>query len=564
MNSLTAAETCPQIIRRRRCRLLLSLAALILLQLGVLTYWGFQKQGFHIDEIYSFQNCNGLYEAFLHDEPGYSDTWHSTEYYAGSLYVREDRRFSYDTVLANVNNDPSHVPLFHLFLHTSCSLFPGIFSKWLGIVPNMLYFVVTQIFLFLCASWFFKGKEKWFAFLPCILWGFSAGAASMVIYVRMYSMLAMWTMGAVYFHLKLLSEKKSAKNLLFAGLFSFLCLMTHYYSALFLFFLAACFVFYRLFLRQWKAAALYAGSMLGAFALMIALWPTALTRGLIGSDRGNEALANLKSLSVSLFAHRLSAYLTILGRAFFYTWTKELSLLLVLLLLACIGKAIYDKTHRPGRNAETRADPNRPADETRSGSVLPRRRPAFFFLAISVAACAAVIAQIAPYYNLRYVSFLLPLAALCFVLLTRWMFRRLFANAAVFPAALLILFAAVTILSYRGGSILYLYPESETYGALMEAHPCGAAVCFYEDCWETADEVTQFLHYPRIYCTREENIASLGSILDEIGYGGDLMVYLDRDTDQYAAVAEILKETDLTKYERLYSDNYFTAYCFSP
>ena len=64
--------------------------------------------------------------------------WNSPEDFNEYLAVSPDDRFDYAQVYENQIIDASHPPLYYALVHTVCSFFPGVFSKWLVIDPGAL------------------------------------------------------------------------------------------------------------------------------------------------------------------------------------------------------------------------------------------------------------------------------------------------------------------------------------------------------------------------------------------------------------------------------------------
>ena len=81
----------------------------------------------------------------------------------------------------------------------------GVFSKWQGIIINLVCFVAIDLLLFALTKAIAGRKAAW---LSLILWGFSAGAINAVTFVRMYAMLAFWGILFVYLHWLAFGEKK--------------------------------------------------------------------------------------------------------------------------------------------------------------------------------------------------------------------------------------------------------------------------------------------------------------------------------------------------------------------
>ncbi len=103
---------------------------LLCMQILLMIYYGGKKTGFHEDEYYSYYSTNrtaGLYEP--------DREWVDRDSFRNEFVVLPGEGFRYGLV-ATVQSWDVHPPFFYFILHTACSLFPGVFSKWLGIGVN--------------------------------------------------------------------------------------------------------------------------------------------------------------------------------------------------------------------------------------------------------------------------------------------------------------------------------------------------------------------------------------------------------------------------------------------
>ena len=183
------------------------LAVIILLQsVNICRIFVNDKKSFYCDEVFSFGLANSFYQPFIESdsvrsqELHYVDEWFSGEVYRNYITVQDSQRFRYDSVWYNQSQD-RHPPLFYAVLHTVCSFFPNTFSKWFGFIPNLIYFAVTQIFLYRLAKNLLK--SKYYALLLCSFFGFAPATIQNTMFIRMYCMLVMWTVIFMYLHSRL-------------------------------------------------------------------------------------------------------------------------------------------------------------------------------------------------------------------------------------------------------------------------------------------------------------------------------------------------------------------------
>ena len=163
---------------------------IMMLQLVVASYFCIQKQGFHYDEYYSYYSSNVTHGLAPTDRE-----WKDVSEIRSEFRVLEGERFRYDMVKIMQSYDV-HPPLYYMILHTVCSLFPGLFSKWLGLGINLLFFIICYWLLAYIAYHVFH-KNKYMTAVVCLLFGFQVGVLSGITFIRMYMMLTMWCLGIV-------------------------------------------------------------------------------------------------------------------------------------------------------------------------------------------------------------------------------------------------------------------------------------------------------------------------------------------------------------------------------
>ena len=105
--------------------------ALLFLQLILLSYYGNRKAGFHEDELYTYYSSNKTAGLFVNDRQ-----WTQRDQLRNDFVVLKGEQFRY-SVVKQMQSWDVHPPIYYYIFHTACSLFPGVFSKWLGIGVNM-------------------------------------------------------------------------------------------------------------------------------------------------------------------------------------------------------------------------------------------------------------------------------------------------------------------------------------------------------------------------------------------------------------------------------------------
>lgn len=439
----------------------LALALMIALQLVFFAVQGRQKVDFHMDEITQYNLANSYYSPFMWNHDDLFGTWHSGDYFAAAVTVDPAHRFAYDAVIENQRWDV-HPPLSYLVLHTICSFMPGVFSKWQGIGLNMALFVAASLLLYALGRRLLK--NDWLALAPCLWWGFSSGAASTVMFVRMYMLAAVFCLWSLHCGFALATREKWSKGLVFSAFLSaFLGFMTHYYYLLVLFFVyaAACL----LFLLQKRARAVWKLGLvyLAAGAAGVAFFYSAVAHIFLGY-RGTQSVGNL--LDFSSWPTNLAATLGLLDKRMFG------GLLLPFAIVVCVGWAVVLLARRMKKPKTTLDRQSRellvaePAKST-PGPELWGRFAMMLMLAAVVAGVVLTVSKIAPGDILqygengdRYLMMLLPMVALLGIALLQPLLQDMIGRAGACSAIGLGLAGVLAATSLWLGGINYQYREN--------------------------------------------------------------------------------------------------------
>lgn len=220
------------------------IAALVLLlftQIITSMYFGSKKAGFHEDEYYSFYSTNRTSGLFEPDRE-----WMDKDTIRNEFVVLRGERFRYGLV-ATVQSWDVHPPFFYFLLHTVCSFFPGVFSKWLGISVNMIAFCLNFALL-LWLAYMVTGHNRGLTLVVAAVHGFNPIIISGVMFIRMYEWLTVFILSSACLHvravLKMEADKSSEKKMEWRSflfplmLINYLGFLTQYYYIIFLFFIA--------------------------------------------------------------------------------------------------------------------------------------------------------------------------------------------------------------------------------------------------------------------------------------------------------------------------------------
>lgn len=196
--------------KKKTNKMLFLLFAVIALQIlcFVLTF-AFNKQVFHEDEFFSYALSNSSGRPFIYGSKvqvveNYN-SWETGDSFRYYVRTTGETAFDYVNVWKNQAADV-HPPLYYALLHTISSFFPESFSWWWGFLLNLVFFAVTQVFLYKWCKRF--AKSEYTGLVVCIFYGFTIAALNTVMFIRMYEMVTMFSVMLAYYVSKAADAEK--------------------------------------------------------------------------------------------------------------------------------------------------------------------------------------------------------------------------------------------------------------------------------------------------------------------------------------------------------------------
>lgn len=517
-----------------------ALFILLCLQVLLLVYFGSRKAGFHEDEYYSYYSTNrtaGLYEP--------DREWVERDVFRNEFVALPGEGFRYGLV-SMVQSWDVHPPLFYFILHTACSFFPGIFSKWLGIGINIIAFCVNFVLL-AWLTFMITGRNRKLTFAVAAVHGWNGIIISGVMFIRMYEWLTVFVLLCSCLHVKAMAEKDRGvkKFLLPLMAVNFCGFLTQYYYILFLFFMGFGFCLWELLWeRKWVNCIKYGVACGFSLLLAVISYPASLShifRGYRGTGAASEFLNAGNTVDrFRFFAGLMNDYLF---DGYLWFW---LLLIAVMLCLARAGNRKAGGEEKiPCRHIE--AAPYFLLLFTASG---------YFF---TVSKTALLLYETSNRYQLPVygIALLLVMAAL----------YELWGRAVYLLApgadgkkekyrkiGAVIVFAAFLLGDIHGlvsGKVIFLYEEDREYVEYAKENWNMPVVVLYNDAtpyhvWWCSQELMQ---YERVYFASQGN---QGRITDETVCGsGKLIVYAADYSTQEESLARILESNPGLKGYRL-------------
>ena len=308
------------------------LAIVIVLSLALSTAFMMNKQGYHEDELLTYNLANSANILKTDGE------WNSGEELIDYLSVSDNDRFNYAQVYENQIIDASHPPFYYGLVHTVCSFFPNQFSRYFAFSINVLAMAGILIMLFKIVKKIPKNNLN--ALKAAGAFAFSIACTTMTIYLRMYAPLTFFVLAMIYMNLKIYESKNNARlsDFLILGLITLLGTLTQYYFILFEGLTALIMLVFKIKEKKIKDLIKYIVTLALGSAAALCVYPYIITN-VIGGNRGFGSLSiSVDPITVvTYFVYKICTYIQVLAKDVFLNqiW------LLALCGAALIGFWVY-------------------------------------------------------------------------------------------------------------------------------------------------------------------------------------------------------------------------------
>ena len=360
------------------------LAVVIVLSLALSTVFMMNKQGYHEDELLTYNLANSANTLKTDGE------WNSGADFIDYLSVSDGDRFNYEQVYENQIIDASHPPFYYGLVHTVCSLLPNQFSRYFAFSINVLAMAGILIMLFKIVKRI--TKNNLYALIATGAFAFSIACTTMTIYLRMYATLTFFVLSMIYMNLKIFERKNTAKftDFLILGLITLLGTLTQYYFILFEGLTGLIMLVFQIKERNIKDLIKYIITAVLGSAAALCIYPYIITN-VLGGNRGFGSLSiSIDPITVvTYFAYKIGTYIQVLAKDVFLNqiW------LLALCSAALIGFWIYLRFVRKEKLSRT--------------AFMAFVPSLVYFVAISL---------VSPFNSDRYIMASLPMLVTIFVL----------------------------------------------------------------------------------------------------------------------------------------------------
>ena len=427
------------------------------------------------------------YKADVYEEPA----WITSGQFRDYVTVDGSDAFDYLSVYFNVKDD-NHPPVHFMLLHTMSSLFPGTLSPWLGCTINLICVGVTLWLLLrlgrqLSEILGMEEQGRLLGIFAVLLYGLSTGALASVLLIRMYCLLSCLCVALLSMHVEKWKEHgfdRSNKGLIAITVLGFL---TQYFFLFYCILLAAVTAAGLLCSKRMRELWIYIRSMTLAAVIGLALFPFAIA-DVFSSGRGVEALDNLAS-GFAGYGARLLAFARILADR----TVGDLLLGAGCVTAVVLAVVLWYRRHKGQELSMSR-----------------EVRGILCMLIIPVVGYYLLASRMSPYLVDRYVMPMFPMIALLFALLLCCLGKRLAKDSGwkgrlvgIGLMALIIVVQGLRLASYDGEYLYRGYGQQEQLAEEYASLPCicvYAGVGYYEN-------LPEFMHYDRTLLVTAEELA---------------------------------------------------------
>lgn len=278
-------------------------AVIIVVQICVMMFYESHKEFYHIDELYTFEYSHNIMpdssvegDYRIRKQDSWYDQWHSKEEFMEHFEVQGDDSVLQHSLIDFLQNKQSK-NIYYIALNIASSLQKSPEpNKWTAFYLNVIIFCITQIFVYKIAYEIIGNKKK--ALLAVLLYGFSAGATSLTLYVRFYDLCLLSATLISYFHIKIWKMDKIWKQALYLLGVAMAALMVYENQPYVMTYTACAVLAYLitgLVKKQKKKIMQYVGLLSGGIAASIvvlnSVWKRLIT--LAGGEYGRTAIENI-------------------------------------------------------------------------------------------------------------------------------------------------------------------------------------------------------------------------------------------------------------------------------
>ena len=485
------------------------LIIIILILIGIRVYFGYQKEDFFMDETFSYTLMNMKEGAgMIQTAPEFNNIWISGDKIKNMLVVSKDEVLRYDIVYYNQTQDV-HPPLYYFLLHTSSALSFGNFTKWTGIILNILIFIGISFTLYVIGKKVFK-STIW-AIVLVAIYGVSAGAIFSTIFIRMYELLILFVLLYLNKVIDILKkniidkEDITKKDMLELVTIFVLGMLTHYHFII-ISVLISLVLFIIMLFKKVKISRIctYVGINILGLLIYSAIYPSFYTH-MFGTQRGTESTGNL--LNLADYADRIKRGINVFDVNIFGEVGNIIIPIFILFITLAVIKKILENGLKKVEEKDGKKEETECIDKYILGIVI-----------ISTIIYFMLVGKIVPFMSIRYFLIIVPLIHIVLVYILKFVMETL-----VKKEILRISMVVIIILGYMLISLTvaekneFLYKGSNNMYKEIEKTGVKDYIYYYNNFYEVNSDITRYTKDVNIYFADINKVSENNSNEKETG-----------------------------------------------
>ena len=529
---------------------------------AVMTFFMTKKEGFHEDEMFSYGSSNYAYDNvyrpygkedetnifvkekimngniiqnlkyYLIDHRDIKDetlasiksefvpTWRSSDEANDYLTIQPKDALNYGMVYYNQSRD-IHPPLFYFLVHTVSIFFIGHFSKSIIFSINLIFMILS---LWTIKNIFEKLDKKHLIVPALILYGFSMGAISTVIFQRMYSMLNFFVLMFISANIDIIKkdfdiDKKLWNKLTWIVLLGF---WTQYYFCI-VAGVVVVLVLIGVIRKQGKQGAItYILKYLKMAVIGVLLYPLSINH-IFFSYRGVG-----KAEMARGFGEKLVEYLNMIGYSFSVP-VLAIAICLILLVMVVAVKSVIDK--KVDKNA------------LGAGAII-----------FSVICYVCVIVKVSPELQdaniIRYIMCVLPLIIISILLLIDTVIK----NKNVLKYSLVGISLIISVYGLMFSEPAFLYKGYAKYLEIAEENKEDKFVYVGDTVFNHIQSMPEFATYSESLILNENQLDVLEND-SKLSEENEFILSIKKYKGADEILAKVIEKTGFSNYEVLLDDD---------
>lgn len=502
--------------------------AIMMISTCILLYLTTQKEGMHLDEYLLYGNANHEEDGANKIKPEYGVRVLATDVFDPFFYADD---FSLRNVYLNQTYNV-HPPLYYLLMHIFTLVTHHFLALKTGILLNIIIHMIN-----ICLVWLIMKEmlsKEYVALFGTALYAFTPIVLGIVIFIRMYVLLATFILALTLLFIKEWENSDRKKFYVKLGLLSVGGTMTHYYFLIYLFFCCVIWGIDILKKHRWKELITFLVTMTVSGVMCVIIFP-AMLRHIFEGDRGVETFGNITSLSI--FKRNAEAFVNAINNVY----GGFLFIVIIMAIALLLFKYVVGK-----QDDDTQTDIKR-----------------WTMIFVPCVLYFLVVTKLAVMVATRYIS---PTYGLAIILLMG-LFDKV--TAYITDRDQIKYFACVLLLAILLNNGYKIYPWTELYRDAKEcietARKYGANnECIYvmNVSWHSFTSYQEFIQYQNMTFIRDNNL----DLLYNDNYSGydHVVMYFDTFISEEEVDKILTKMIEMNPglegYEKLHKYLYNTAY----